>query len=376
MKQRRALLLEDGASRGALAAVRSLGRAGWHVGVGAPHRGPAAVSRWCATWHRVTGAELDPETFVADAEVASRGYDLILPCGDAETLLVSQDRSRFGGVLPYPPHDVVARAFDKLALGDAAHAAGVAVPRTRPATDAAEAETAYPVVVKPRTRNIARGGHVPYGTLAADRESLRACADAIRRAGAEPLLQEHIPGPLAALTTLRAADGGVVAHAYQLADATWPPQMGGSVRARTADVPPDVAEAVDSLLGRLGWFGLAQVQFIRAADGTHRLIDVNGRLYGSIALAIAAGADFPRLWADAAPPRDPPVVARAGVRYHALEGDVRRLVAERRAGDNVVRYAVGAVHALWRRDDPLPALRRIAALATNGGAKTVRAFRR
>ena len=47
----RALIVEDGWQRGALAATRSLGRAGWDVGIGSPRPGFAAASRFAAAWH-------------------------------------------------------------------------------------------------------------------------------------------------------------------------------------------------------------------------------------------------------------------------------------------------------------------------------------
>ena len=53
------LIVEDGWQRGALAATRSLGRAGWDVGIGSPRPGFAAASRFAAAWHEVPPPEED-----------------------------------------------------------------------------------------------------------------------------------------------------------------------------------------------------------------------------------------------------------------------------------------------------------------------------
>ncbi len=77
-----------------------------------------------------------------------------------------------------------------------------------------------------------------------------------------------------------------------------------------------------------------------------------------MALAIAAGVDFPAMWADLALDRPvQPVNARIGVRYHSLEPDLRR----RSMGS--LPYAVGAAHGLWDLSDPRPALEHAGRLA-------------
>ena len=64
-------------------------------------------------------------------------------------------------------------------------------------------------------------------------------------------------------------------------------------------------------------------------DGTQPwLMEVNGRFWGSLQLAIAAGCDFPRLWADVltGQPLDRPTPYREGVTLRWLWGDVKRFL--------------------------------------------------
>ena len=139
--------------------------------------------------------------------------------------------------------------------------------------------------------------------------------------------------------------GSVVARLQQEAEGTWPPHVGASVRARTVPVDEELAAGIDALVRELGWFGLAELQLLAPAGGRPRLIDLNGRFYGSLALALAAGVNLPAIWAALATGRPAPPVTPAAleVRYHWLEGDLRRSRREHTGGlVDSFRYGRGA----------------------------------
>jgi predicted ATP-grasp superfamily ATP-dependent carboligase len=57
---------------------------------------------------------------------------------------------------------------------------------------------------------------------------------------------------------------------------------------------PQLLELGTRLLDTLGWHGVAMVEFKQdAANGTYYLMEVNPKFWGSLDLALAAGADFP-----------------------------------------------------------------------------------
>ena len=70
------------------------------------------------------------------------------------------------------------------------------------------------------------------------------------------------------------------------------------------------------------------VEFRIKTDGTPVFLEVNGRFWTSLALAIYSGVDFPALLADMVKNGDVPVVCeyRKGVRCRWLLGDFRHLV--------------------------------------------------
>ncbi len=69
---------------------------------------------------------------------------------------------------------------------------------------------------------------------------------------------------------------------------------GASSYRRSLEPPARLLDASDRLLVALGWHGVAMVEFRVGRDGSFWLMEINPRLWGSLALAIDAGVDFPR----------------------------------------------------------------------------------
>ncbi|MGA4991371.1 ATP-grasp domain-containing protein [Nonomuraea bangladeshensis] len=398
----RALIVETGFSRGALAAVRALAAAGWEVGVGAPAgAGLASSSRYRRRRHLVPAAHEDRDAFLAAVRRAVRdhGYDVVFGAGEAEVLALSLLRDEVGAIVPHAGHRQVVRAIDKQELSEAAESVGILTARALdPSTLASStldpsapdpsaldpsaldpsalASERPPLVVKSRLHaHPERPGAPPrIDTLVVPGpEAARRRVDEVRRLGGEPRVEEFHEGRLMAYAAVTAVGGRVVCDCMQVASRIWPPGAGASCRAETVRVDPAISGRAARLLAALGWFGLAQLQFVVPEDGRPRLIDLNGRFYGSMALATAAGANLPAAWAALAVGHDvPPTRARPGVRYQWLEGDLRRAAVERRRGllldlAGTLRFAAGAVHSTLSLRDPAPALARIRAMAAARG---------
>lgn len=380
----RALIVEEGLSRGALAAVRGLGRDGWVVGIGSPRPGGlAASSRWARRWHRVTAPGDGLSEFLATTRLAVREgrYEVVLGAGDAEVLALSMGREEIGASVPCAPHENVLRAFDKLELAAAAETAGIRTPRIVPATQENVSGIAGTVVVKARTHWHPGSSGVPARIEAAvvpSHEIARA-VERIRARGGEPVLQDVVEGRLEAYVSLRNEEGEIVAEMQQRAGRLWPVPAGISVRAETIPIDRGLAERTQALLEHLGWFGLSEAQFLIPETGDPYLIDLNGRIYGSLALALAAGVNMPSLLARLATGRAVRRGAPAmeGIRYQWLEGDLRRAMVERRGGLlrdvlGSLAFAPTAVHSVWLAADPVPALRYGSHLLRRAGGRAAR----
>lgn len=379
----RALIVEDGRQRSALAAARALRAAGWSVGIASPERGFASWSRASKWWHEVPKPSTNLDAFVAQVEAANlqHGYDIVFPCGDAEVFALSAERDRLSAKVPYPPHADVVRAFDKLTLTQLASAAGIATPRTAIAGSDDARSLTGPTLIKARTHWVAGAhdapGHLPASILQ-DQSDAHRHLDTITAAGSEAILQELIEGDLIAYVAVF-SEGRVIAEMQQLAFNTWPADVGVSARAVTTPVDAALSKKVANLLERLNWQGLAEIQFLRPPGGEPHLIDLNGRFYGSMELARAAGLNLPALWADAALGRAPSRThtARTGVHYQWLEGDLRRAFAQRTKGllrdvAGALAFAPRARHSVWGWSDPAPLMRHLGRLGRRG-TKRIRA---
>lgn len=362
-----ALIVEDGASPYVLAAVRSLALAGIRVSVASPVPNPRVLpSRYLHRWHETTLPEADLDHFVVGVRtsVLEGGYDLVFGADDIELLALSARRAEIPAVLPHAPHDAVLRAVDKFTLSRAAAAVGVAVPRTVEASEQELARVSGPVIVKARLH------WTPGAPSDAHRHLLvRLCPDsasARQRVGelgaghGHAVLQEPVHGEQIALS-LVLAHGGTV-HAVSQQRTVLSSLARTSVRAETTPLEQPLLDGAVRVLRELGWSGLANLQYLRPPGGDAHLIDLNGRFYGSLALAIRAGADLPAVWASLAMGADsvPQQVARPGVRFHALLADLKRARVQRRGGlltdvAGVLAYSPGAVHSTWSTRDAAPA---------------------
>jgi hypothetical protein len=92
---------------------------------------------------------------------------------------------------------------------------------------------------------------------------------------------------------------------------------------------PGLVARSRSLLERCGWDGIAMIEYkVDAATGEPYLMEINGRFWGSLQLAIDAGVDFPALLvALALGERPAPVTSyRIGIRSRWWWGDVDSLL--------------------------------------------------
>ncbi|HEX3156106.1 MAG TPA: ATP-grasp domain-containing protein, partial [Candidatus Angelobacter sp.] len=73
----------------------------------------------------------------------------------------------------------------------------------------------------------------------------------------------------------------------------YPPTGGASSYRRSIIPPAAMLQDAQKLLTAIHWHGVAMVEFKIDAKGQHWLMEINPRLWGSLALSIDAGMDFP-----------------------------------------------------------------------------------
>jgi predicted ATP-grasp superfamily ATP-dependent carboligase len=148
-----------------------------------------------------------------------------------------------------------------------------------------------------------------------------------------------------------------------------PPSGGVSVYREAIAPPATLVAQSRALLDQFDWKGVAMVEYkVQESTGTPYLMEINGRFWGSLQLAIDAGVDFPNLLVDSAlgahSGRRPDEI-REGVRSRWEWGDVNHLIARLRRSSTQLALPPGSPgrgDALldffhWRRGDRLEVLR-------------------
>jgi len=239
------------------------------------------------------------------AHLAARRYDLVIPVSERSLVPLSAHRQRFGDT-PIAMADAASldQVLDKAETFRLAESLGVATPRSIQITDigqldAVAAGLTYPVVVKP-SRSVS-GGAAGYSkrnvSYAASEESLYSqCRQCLQHSPV--ILQSYFQG-LGAGVELIAREGEIL-YAFQHIRLHEVPLTGGGSSFRmSVEVAPVLLDAAARLIAALRWSGVAMVEFKWNPDsGSYCLMEINGRFWGSLPLAAAAGADFPAMLVD------------------------------------------------------------------------------
>ena len=370
---RRSVLVTDGEQRAALALSRSLGSLGCDVYVcSASGTSLAGASRYCRAEIQVRDPLRNPIEFVRDIEAAvrRRGINALFPISEPALLALLPERARFPqAVLPFPNATTFRRLCDKAYVVATASALGIAVPEQIEISDPRQAvgptvdRLGFPIVLKPSRSVICstRGLEKMTVRYAFNQRDLCGQLRALDPGSYPVLLQRRVNGPGVGVFLLRwnGATRAYFAHRRLLEK---PPSGGVSVYRESISAPAGLIARSESLLSALEWDGVAMVEYkVDQESGTPYLMEINGRFWGSLQLAIDAGVDFPRLLLECAencPPVPPPSYA-AGVRSRWFWGTIDHLLARRRephAGPPV-RSIIGDLLAFWKRNDREEVLR-------------------
>ncbi len=226
---------------------------------------------------------------------------VVFPTADAAVWTLSKHADRLAPwyLLPFARSEVMEQVFDRRRLIEAAHQAGVDVPRTMIVEtagelDGAAAEVGLPALLRP-ARPPAAGGRSTYRALEIrDRRDLEAAAARVEEAGTS-IYQELIPGD----------DGAVWAVGSYLDVDSRPmavftgrevrrhPTGSGACRLAASAWDPELAQTGVRLLQQLAFWGVSRVEFKRdARDGRALLTRVTARHWPWHALATRCGVNL------------------------------------------------------------------------------------
>ena len=335
----------------ALAAIRSLGRAGVPVLV-VDHR-PSAIGFRSRYAHPMPSPdyEVDEAGFVESLVALAERFDDPLP------LFVSDDKpldavgrnrkqleERF--LFPFPRWELLGRIQTKRFQLERAAELGIPVPRTR---DAPSEDLTFPVLIKP---SIPIPFRKKFGAKAIRCDTPAQLAEVFERARPyDPLIQEIIPGgdeELYTVGTYIGEDGAVLGVFSGRKLQQVPPEV-GSCRVGVAIWMDEAVELALAFLRGLGFTGIAQVEFKRdPRDDRLKLMELNPRLWVWHGLAAACGVDLPRIaYLDLVGRRPAPT---------RMNGQGKRWAMTFAPDAPPALQRPPYVDAVWAWDDPKPAL--------------------
>jgi len=381
------ILVLDGNQNQAVAAVRSLAHAGHTVFAG------ESASWSKAGWSRASSGTLrypSPQGQVEAFLDAIAGFVrqqpgiLVLPVTEATTLPVSAHRDVLisaGARLVLPDHKDLLRAFDKDETTRLAASLGIAVPKTLLISSAEQARDAahsvrYPVVLKPRaSEELSSSGKVRTAgrpRYAADPGQFENAYRDISGRASGVLLQEFVQGEGTGYFALMNHGELRAEFAHQRIRDVYPTGSGSAMRI-SVEPDPEIRRSSLAILSSLCWHGVAMVEYRKQPGSPPVFMEVNGRFWHSLPLAIYAGVDFPALLARMAEGGDVETNRsyRSGVRCRWFLGDARHLAevwkgpppgypveypGRLRTLLDVLTPVAGTYHDLFQWSDPLPEL--------------------
>lgn len=357
--------------RSAYTVARSLAARGVEVHVGdSSSLAMSRFSRYTKSFTLLPDFFTEPDEYMRalNRAIIDTGAEVLLPCFE-DVELVIRNREQ----LPKELHVAVpelpdwALAEDKLDYIRQVGDAGCPVPRTY-SVDSREAlkgladTLEFPVVVKVRMGNGARGVDIVEKREALEKRFFELVEEFDLPPHRWPIIQEHLTGRKFKLDGVFDRRKHMGSAVYEILRCKGARKFGTSTFRITVDNSELEADAVKALEA-LNWHGMFNTDWICDADGKARLIDINGRLGGAIAIVYASGLDLPWIWYQVSLGREDIEITtpRAGVKGRWLLGDGVALVEHLTAGQfkEALRILKWESHCTlddfsWR--DPLPFL--------------------
>jgi len=293
------VLVTDENYKHTLGVVRQLGKAKVQVCLMAHSLGAlACASRYCAGVIPVAEPGVEALLTAILKEVQRNHYELLLPVGYKTTLALAAAKERF---LPYVHSEIaechrIQSAANKYEMARLCEKIGVPAPRSFVPQSYDEVrqvarEMQGPFVLKPQKESPGRS--VSYARSEPELLALYRGRFPFETGENEPpIVQEYVPGyGCGVFATYQKA---VCKRVFMHRRIREYPATGGVSTCAESFYHPRLEEYGRRILDALQWHGVAMAEFrFDTRDNTFKLIEINPKFWGSLELALAAGADFP-----------------------------------------------------------------------------------
>ena len=385
-----AALVTYGWCRTSYAVALSLGRRGIDVHVAdASSLAASRFSRYCKSFTKIPDLFLEPDKYFDETCLAIKktGARVLLPAHDGIGVLSRrQDELPKGVCIAVPDWESYRIAEDKFAAIDLASGVGCPTPLTTRVESWSHLEnlsqlTDWPVVIKTHIGNSAKGVRIAH-----NRDEFLAkfkwLVDNFNLPQDRwPCVQEFLPGDAVGVCVLYDHGKCVASFAERYLRCKEPGKFGTSTF-RESLVDPKLVSNATVVMDKLHWHGVAHLDFIADKNGQYRLIEINPRLWGALALSIFAGVDFPYLWYQVALGKPVDNLSPSGyksIKCRWVVGDCMAFLERLRHGRfsealKILQPEWGCYHDDFVLTDPMPFIFEIADYATKfikAGGRTV-----
>ena len=334
------VVLLDGYSTRTLACVRSWGKKGIPFAVGGETRWDMSLlSRYSKETFIYTSPKRDLSKFIREVNHRCQefGADCVFPTSEAAIMVCSRYRNELKCVPIVPRAPEIQAAFSKANTLKLAQSLGIPIPKTVFVADSHLQELDaitlnFPVAIKSESSEVLAHNKSQTSGKTAVVFSKSELEDECRSrlvTGECVLVQEFIDGYGVGISGLFDEGRPVVLIGHRrLREST--PWGGPSALAETIEIDSQLLNATTSLMKQIGFTGPAMVEYkIDHRSGQPYLMEINGRFWGSVLLAIAAGQDLPYLYwkmLNGMEIRPEEKAYRVGVRGRYLVGDTKSLL--------------------------------------------------
>lgn len=329
-----------------LAIVRSLGRRGLEVHVASPDlKTPARASRYIARAHALPRYSSGAEAWVEALRrlIVTHDYRLIIPSSDETLMTLHHHASALGeDRIAIPNRDALQSFTDKPSTRALAERVGAPICAGKIVSSDDDAdglvrEFGLPLALKPPSTYVLGGAARNAVRIIRDVATLR---EALSAGSAEGfLIESFFHGIGVGVSVL--ANRGEIVQAYQHRRLRESSDAGLGTFRVSEPVDERLLASVTPLARATGLHGVAMFEFrYDPATGAHVLLEVNPRFWGSLPLAVAAGADFPGMLYDLlVTGRARPTQYRTGIQLADMEGEYFRAVRKVEAADSLTARA-------------------------------------
>lgn len=226
--------------------------------------------------------------------------DFIFPCSDISILPIytSGFFDKYRTKLILPDKDCYFKTFDKRIMNNIAKSCNIRI--AEEIDELKLNEATFPFVLKPRCswyctehNTMERG----FRSFINDLDCLNKTVEQVNRFDPDPLLQHIVPGRGYGIF-IAAKEGEIFASFAHERIREVPPDGGVSTLRKSVQVNANLLKASEKLIKKLNWTGIGMVEFKGEREEDACFMEINGRPWGSIDLAVCSGVDFPKIMID------------------------------------------------------------------------------